>query len=394
MHSSSKNIFVSTLTSETLRRVVLFFILFFNFNNLGQCQTSGESGRDSTRGSAGFEIKTTYGFLIVHRPVLEILQEQHAYGLEFSYLKPADGSKSFQEKFLFPDVGWTIAWFNLGNPDRLGSGIAVYPFINFPLHIKKDWRFHVRYGIGLGYVEKVFDAKENVKNAAIGTHLNGVMHFDLNIEKEISDKTLISLGAGITHYSNGSTGIPNLGINMATANLSVMHYFGEKKAIHPNSKKIPVRKGEFQGFLAGAFKKIYPPKGKTYAAGTVSFSYFHPIKQKSSWGIGLDLFYDNSLQERLERAEKTGISNGDNLRPGIYGSYELRLGHIGLLANMGVYPYTKWKGDGNFYHRIGSRYYFDKLYLLMNLKTHFAKADFIEWGIGYSFEKNKSRSRN
>ncbi len=367
---------------------MLHLIFLFIFSSTAFCQIFDQDIRDSTRGSSGFEIKTNYGFLIVHRPVLEILQEKHAYGLELSYIKPADGSKSFQEKFLFPDVGWTLAWFNLGNQNRLGSGFALFPFVNFPLHLKKDWRLHFRYGVGLGYIEKKFDTKENVKNSAIGTHINGVMHFDIHIEKEISQQTLIELGVGLTHYSNGSTGIPNLGINMAMANLGVIHYFGEKNLIRKNAANLISRKSEIQLFAAGAFKKIYPPLGKTYNAGTISFTYLHPIRTKSSWGIGAEIFYDNSLEERLLRVDKTGTGNSDNFRPGIYGSYEVRLGHIGILVNMGVYPYTKWKGDGNFYHRIGSRYYFNKLFLLMNLKTHFAKADFIEWGLGYTFEKN------
>ena len=348
---------------------------------------NGQNISDSTRGAYGFEIKTTYGFVIAHRPVLEILQERHTFGMELSYLIPADGSKSFHKKFLYPDVGWTLAWFNLGNPKRLGSGVAVYPFVNFPLHLKRDWLLHFRYGIGLGYVEKIFDAKENTKNAAIGTHLNGVMHFDVHMEKIISSRTLVELGAGITHYSNGSTGIPNLGINVATANLGLIHYFGQSKAIYQSSDEMPKDREHFQTFIAGAFKKIYPPQGKRYYAGTISASYVHPIKSKSSWGIGLDLFYDNSLIERLQRENKPNVSQSDNYRPGIYGSYELRLGHVGMLLNMGIYPYTKWKGDGNFYHRIGSRYYFNNLFLLMNLKTHYAKADFIEWGVGYSFKK-------
>ncbi len=360
--------------------VILLVLLCF-----GHVQLNGQTLRDSTRGKAGFEIKSTYGFLIVHRPVLEILQEKHAYGLELSYLKPSDGSKSFQEKFLFPDVGWTLAWFNLGNPDRLGSGIAVYPFVNIPLHDKDDWRFHIRYGVGLGYIEKIFDTKENVKNAAIGTHLNGIMHFDIHLEKEISVSTLIELGAGITHFSNGSTGIPNLGINMAMANLGLMHYFGQKNTIRRNVADKKVAKAGFQTFIAGAFKKIYPPKGKTYGAGTVSFSYVHPIRQKSSWYLGAELFYDKSLQERLHRENSSRQGSSANFRPGIYAGYEVRLGHVGMLLNMGMYPYTQWKGDGNFYHRLGTRYYFDNLFILMNLKTHFAKADFSEWGLGYHF---------
>jgi hypothetical protein len=350
------------------------------------CYVSGkafsQSIRDSTRGKAGIELTMTYGFVIAHRPVLEILQENHTYGAELSYLKPADGSRSFHERFLFPDVGWTLAWFNLGNPDRLGSGIAVYPFVNFPLHLKKDWRLHFRYGMGLGYIEKVFDPVENPKNAAIGSHLNGVMHFDLHMEKNLGKSSVLELGAGITHYSNGSSEIPNLGINIASAQLGFMHYFGEKKGITQKSGQSDIASPKFQVFGAGAFKKIYPPLGETFFAGTLSFSHIRPVRRKSNWGFGAELFYDQSIREKFRQQGIDESSNANNFRPGIYGIYEIRLGQVGMLFNMGVYPYTKWKDDGNFYHRICSRYYFDTIFLLMNLKTHFAKADFIEWGVG------------
>ncbi|MBP6334803.1 MAG: acyloxyacyl hydrolase [Bacteroidia bacterium] len=369
------------------------FAAFIQLSSILLLQEKSEAQvvSDSTRGTYGFGIKSTYGFLIVHRPVLEILQERHTYGFELSFLRPTNGDKSFHEKFLYPDIGWTIAWFNLGNPNRLGSGIAIYPYVDFPLHLKKDWRFHFRYGMGLGYIEKIFEVKENSKNAAIGSHLNGVMHFDFNIKKEISSRSIIELGAGLTHYSNGSTAIPNLGINLASANLGFIHYFGEKKLISRNKTEVDDRKAELQVFGAAAFKKIYPPLGETYYAGTISITRVGLLGKKSYWGIGADLFYDNSLTERMERADYEDVNKADNFRPGIYGAYEMRLGHVGVLFNIGFYPYTKWKGDGNVYNRIGARYYLNNFYLLMNLKTHYAKADFIEWGAGYSFVKKKNK---
>jgi len=361
------------------RRYLLSTCLIFLFS----ANVYSQSIRDSTRGKAGIELALTYGFVIAHRPVLEILQDDHTYGAEISYLKPADGSKSYHERFLFPDVGWTLAWFNLGSPDRLGSGIAFYPFVNFPLHLKNDWRFHFRYGMGLGYIEKVFDPVENHKNAAIGSHLNGVMHFDLHIEKDIGNSSVLEMGAGITHYSNGSSEIPNLGINIASVQMGFMHYFGEKKPIFVKPGQGDAASPKFHIFGAGAFKKIYPPLGGTFFAGTLSFSHIRPVRRRSNWGFGAELFYDQSIREKFRQQGRDETNEAGNFRPGIYGIYEIRLGDVGMLFNMGVYPYTKLKSDGNFYHRICSRYYFEKFFLLMNLKTHFAKADFIEWGIGY-----------
>ena len=111
------------------------------------------------------------------------------------------------------------------------------------------------------------------------------------------------------------------------------------------------------------------------------------ISQRSDWGIGADLFYDESIQHRLILDHQTSTTNADNFRPGIYGAYQIAAGNLGLMFNMGFYPYSKWKGDGNFYHRICFRYYIRNFIVCMNLKTHYAKADFIEWGIGWKFGK-------
>ena len=96
------------------------------------------------------EVKIDYGFVLAHRPAVLPLQQAHVEGFEIAILRPTTG-KDFGKKLFYPDVfSLTIAGFNLGSPDYLGMGIAVYPFINFPLNRSDDWQIHFRYGMGLG----------------------------------------------------------------------------------------------------------------------------------------------------------------------------------------------------------------------------------------------------
>ena len=54
----------------------------------------------------------------------------------------------------------------------------------------------------------------------------------------------------------------------------------------------------------------------------------------------------------------------------------------------GVYFFTKAKDDGLIYSRVGLRAkVYKNLTASLTLKTHFFKADVIEWGVGYCFEK-------
>ena len=60
------------------------------------------------------------------------------------------------------------------------------------------------------------------------------------------------------------------------------------------------------------------------------------------------------------------------------------------MFNMGHYLYNGWKDDGNIYHRICLNYYFEKLFICLNLKTHYARADMVELGVGYRIKKKNS----
>ena len=361
---------------------ILAFLFFILITCLAQA-----SETDSTFGKWSLQSRADFGFIIAHRPALVPLQEGHVKGFEITAQRQTIGTSDWENIFYYPSYGITTAFFDLGSPDHLGYGIAIYPFIDFPLSKRFGKGLHFRYGMGLGYIEKPFNAVTNIKNAAIGSHLNGVIHFDLHAEKAISKKSKLELGAGITHYSNGSYELPNLGINIATVNLAYHHSFGDNLAI--KKREVPKSDNRLQVHIyAGGFlKKVYPPNGKRFFAGTLSGMLFKQVNPKSAWGLGTDLFYDKSLSYRIDKLEAGNTSSLNNFRPGIYGAYHLSIKHLGLMFNMGYYLYTKWKGDGNVYHRICIRYYFDKTFLCVNLKTHYAKADFIEMGVGVRIGK-------
>ena len=74
------------------------------------------------------------------------------------------------------------------------------------------------------------------------------------------------------------------------------------------------------------------------------------------------------------------------VRPGLHFHYELKLSEFSMFFDVGGYLYTRWKEDGYIYARQGVRYRIAKNFLVgVALKTHYFKADFAEWGIGYEF---------
>ena len=134
-------------------------------------------------------------------------------------------------------------------------------------------------------------------------------------------------------------------------------------------------------------KEIPPVEGPKYFVSSLSFNGLRSFSEKSSYGVGLDLFYNNALPDLIAIEDDSYTTKGsDKLRAGITGMYGLDFGRISLLLQMGAYVLNNYDEQGPIYHRVCTRYYVkENAFLNLSLKTHYAVADFIEVGGGISF---------
>lgn len=277
---------------------------------------------------------------------------------------------------------------NLGNPDELGNAYGAFPFVELSLNKRKiNWRLKMGYGIG--YITKPFDVVTNYKNIVIGSPINALIYFNMGWDARLSNSIGASVGVSIVHFSNGSFARPNLGINIASLNLGLKYNFGgtEDKIVTdiPDRDKI-WKKKVMVGF---GLKEIPPVEGPKYFVNTYSFNMIKQGKAKSSFGFGADLFYNSSLKDLIRtKNESYGGNNLDYFRAGLVGIYSVDFGDISLLIEMGGYFLTQHKDQGYIYHRVTTRYQIgEKIFLNLGLKTHYAVADFVEFGIGYNWGK-------
>jgi hypothetical protein len=76
----------------------------------------------------------------------------------------------------------------------------------------------------------------------------------------------------------------------------------------------------------------------------------------------------------------------DILQIGFYTAYLVPLNNFNFVLGMGVYLKDKFRTASQLYNRIGCRYQFSNgLTSSINLKTHLARADYLEFAIGYTF---------
>jgi len=212
----------------------------------------------------------------------------------------------------------------------------------------------------------------------------GQFDYKLSVSKNIE----ISSGLSLLHFSNGKISVPNLGINSISTYIGCAYLIPVKSTEKPTIQNThDDKKLEHSIFYGMAIKQIYPAGGKYYTANTLSYNVKKTLNQKRKLGLGMDLFYDFSDKASFERKgfDKPNLTYMKN---GIYIIHDYRLNKASIFLHLGTYIYAFEKNQdvGMIYDRLGFQYYFNNVFSAhIALKTHYAKADFIEWAMNISF---------
>lgn len=349
--------------------------------------SSGTKAQDSIRKGSWLTLDVHYGFILpLYNSSMNILIQGHVPGFELDYVNKPACENTWLGAYRCPEVGICFFSAYLNNPAQLGNEFGLYPFVNF--HLKRSFNegLYFRVGMGLGYMPVTFTRLGNHKNDVIGSHLNAMFNFRLNYHFYLSKRMRLETGLGITHCSNGSFQTPNLGINLITANTGVTYCVSDakrcRKYIFPDSSKSKKIESEF--IIAAGLSEIEPPGGPHYPEMTISYIGYRRLNRKNKLGLGADIFYNKANIARLKE-QNVYLNNSIAVTQlGLKATYESTLGRLSLILEGGGYLYTKFTGNGSIYNRVGIRYYAGKHFIAnLTLLTHFVKADFIEWGVGY-----------
>ena len=114
--------------------------------------------------------------------------------------------------------------------------------------------------------------------------------------------------------------------------------------------------------------------------------------EKSSFQLGADVFLMEYVKEHLyflSVAYPEGNEDATSIdykRVGVFGGYEIHFSKLSIEGQMGVYVYAPFSAEEAVYQRLSSKYLItDHIFAGLGLKTHMAKAEALEFSIGYSF---------
>lgn len=327
------------------------------------------------------------GFLIPHRSNVLHLVQGHTLGAELNVEWLAKEKAAWSLVYSDPTVGIDAYFTSTGNREQLGHQFAVHGFARLPLgdtYVTQT----LKLGVGLGYATRTWDLQENVRAPMVGSHLNAALVLQYNACVHIRGWALRT-GLRLEHFSNGAFQLPNLGTNIASVSLG----FGPRIPVHMRpmltvtdlpydlTDRFETRRyGQWTASLSAGIKEVGDPLGPKYGVFILSTMYQRRWSYKSSWAAGTDVFYNRSMPAALNDSE-AGI--GKQLLLGLYGAYLLHFNAFELQLGMGAYMVDPYKGYGTFYHRFGLKYWAtERLFAQFMLKTHFARADHGELGMG------------
>ena len=357
----------------------LVFLLFFCF---GFAQ-DGDIPKKYT-----MDISQFYGSILLHNPDISHLITNHPGGVIIGFNRKRFGHEDWEADLGYPDTGFSFVYQDMNNP-TLGKHFGLYAHYNF-YFFKRNLQFRVAQGIS--YNTNPYDRTENFRNNAYGTHLLSSTMLMFNYHKE---NILAGLGfkAGISllHYSNANFKAPNTSTNTMAFNFGLTYDLNqavELDYLEPEPKekiKEPIR---YNLVLRGGVNESDVINMGQYGFAIVSAYADKRLGNRSAIQLGTDIFFSNFLKELIRYQsisfpELDVAPDTDYKRVGVFVGHELFVNKLSVVTQLGYYVYYPFDFEGRVYNRIGlKRYFGDKVFGAVTLKSHGAKAEAIEFGIG------------
>lgn len=340
------------------------------------------------------EFNYYYGSILPHSPAILHLIQAHPEGIIITVNKKTFGHKEWESRLNYPDFGISFHYQNNKNKE-LGDLYGFFAHYNFYF---LNRHLQLRLGQGIAYNTNPYDKEKNYRNFAFSTHLMPSTFFMLNYQKEnIWEGLGVRAGGFLIHHSNGTIKSPNTSINTVGVNVGLQYVFDRERERNyiPRQENDTVNHKEpvhFNLFFRSGVQQSRTIGTPQYPFYTFSVYADKKISRSSAIQAGVDVFLSIMLKHEIDMMAATFPEfdvdpDTDYKRMGIFAGYEFNLDRLSAEAQLGYYIYDDYKGFDSVYQRLGVRYRFYKnLYLGTHLKTHYSKAEAMEFSIGIRFK--------
>ncbi|MDC6354538.1 MULTISPECIES: acyloxyacyl hydrolase [Robiginitalea] len=333
------------------------------------------------------DLNAFYGSVLLHNTDISHLIRNHPSGIILGWNTKTFGSQAWQSLFNYPDTGISFVYQDMRN-ETLGQHFGLYAHYNFYFFQRS---LQLRIGQGVAYNTNPYDATENFRNNAYGTHLLSSTYLMLQYYRQrVWDRWGFRAGLTLVHYSNANLRAPNTSTN--TFGLTAGILYDLSPADEPgyrvtSSDPVQERLRVNLAFRSGV------NESDVVGSGQFPFYIFSAYADKrlgrlSAIQLGTDIFYSNFLKE-LIRFQATAFPelgvdpDADYKRAGAFIGHELFINKLSVITQLGYYVYYPFDFEGRTYNRVGLKRYFGPNWFgALSLKSHGAKAEALEFAIG------------
>lgn len=332
--------------------------------------------------NASVAVRYFHGAFLTHVPKAQYLRDSYSYFGELSVQQQTDGSKSWHHANRLPQVGFALFYGNTGSKRYMGTMAGAFPYVSWSLYNGSGFKSSLRTGVGLGWIQKPYDKITNHKAVLIGTHVNGYFNVLWQAELRLFSNVHAAAGLSFSHFSNGSSTLPNLGLNIPALSLGLRCEIGEASQRPKLARDSFIQRNALSLFTSLGLKQFPWIESKRYLVNTLQLEWSRQFGRSAKYSGGAILFYDRALE-----VDPAGIPDqkrkGNKLQAGVFAGYEHLFGRLSVPLQLGVYVHNQ-DIYTLLFQQLGFRYRISRNWsaqLLM--KTHSGKADFIHAGIGY-----------
>ena len=317
--------------------------------------------------------------------------------------RQTDGSRDWHRVYNYPSYGIGLAatWFD--RERELGRPLSAYGFFSWPFPLSSRAQLAADVALGLSWNWNEFDRQTNAANTALGSDVAYQVDAGLSLRVLVTTRSSIYAGVSLTHWSNGATRQPNLGLANLGPRLGLRYDFAPR-TVPPrvSADQLPPFAPSWEFVLGGGGSSksaaaktsthvALPDRWREFGAFNITTAVQRHFYRFGKAAAGLDLTYDGATGARVEAIAGRQIDvrapRDQRYGAGVYGGYEHVIARFGVLAQFG---YTAWRGFDDeevprFYQRYATRFYLSSRFwgsfAVRSMK--FRKASHLEIGVGY-----------
>ena len=318
-YSREKDIHVSTETKYREMKTTPYYILWALLALLAlpmSAQTEPEPSDSSATRHFVHQLMFDYrpgailhtnDFLRGKNPEVRTMNHDMGYYLKYAFSAPkgSEQARIYRDAYQGIGIGWNEFNPQLGNPVSvfLLQGARIASLSN-RLALNYEWN------LGLTFGWNPYDEIDNPDNKLIGSSVTAYIGFDLYLRWIASRHVDLNFGLNVTHYSNGNTQFPNLGLNTAALRIGAAYYINRHSPrLLYRHEAMPAVSHDitYDLILYGAWHQrgYYTSDGEAYILpGTYAVAgfNFNPMYRFNHWlkaGLSLDGTYDRGANVDL-----------------------------------------------------------------------------------------------